>query len=268
MLWAPLFTHVVPIIFQWLCPDWVVLLQISYPLLLQANCFSCARRTTSGGVTSVGLVLWCEGMVYTVYYYWSKVCVNLVIFIKLQYICGTDSWSVIMTILQCWLISPNAHHCPSRSISLSRSPSGPRPATTTNRYNDGPWSLMVVVVPWLSLPSTNQHGFLAEPFPNILDTALCLHDHRGRNHNWRWDVVGRHPGVLPHISPSFIKETFVARLSFFMPSPGCWRVWLLTVSSLVSVLQMKILLLSTEGKLPFFQFTIHHPSVHILRRIL
>ena len=84
--------------------------------------------------------------------------------------------------------------------SLSRSPSSPRPATTTNRYNAGPWSLMVVVVQWLSLASTNQHGFLAESFPNLLDTALCLHDHRGSNHNWRWDV-------LPHISPSFTKET-------------------------------------------------------------
>ena len=43
------------------------------------------RRTTSGGVTSVGLVLWCEGMVYTVYY-WSKVCCQLVIFMRLEWL--------------------------------------------------------------------------------------------------------------------------------------------------------------------------------------
>ena len=64
MLWAPLFTHVVPIIFQWFCPglflmsDWAVLLQTSYPLLLQANC--CIYPLVSGSFTKSHQ--WCLGI--------------------------------------------------------------------------------------------------------------------------------------------------------------------------------------------------------------
>ena len=68
---------------------------------------------------------------------------------------GTDSWSVIMTILQCWLISPNAHHCPSR-FHLDRGPSrDPQPRsidTTSNRDISRCWLLIGVSShqsPWI-----------------------------------------------------------------------------------------------------------------------
>jgi len=89
-----------------------------------------------------------------------------------------------------------------QGLHLDQGPSS-RCATTINRHH---LTNRDISCCWLLIgdDSVQSPWILSRVVSNILYTTLHYHDHRGRHHPWH--IVA---GVLPHISPTFTKETFV-----------------------------------------------------------